>query len=169
MVSPDAGINYVTSGGGGAVLYPVHMTPSVAFGQTAFHYRRVEVEGSQMTFYAIRHDGVVLDSFSVRPRPMFSEPLIPASPVVRFQPAPTEGSFIRINGRSLAEEALVCGASPPLELGGTTVYINGQPIRLLYVSPTQIYGQLPFTVEGNINVRVTTANGSSPDLAVNPS
>ena len=36
---------------------------------------------------------------------------------------------------------------------------DGRPIQLLYVSPTQIYGQLPFSVDGNVTVRVTTANG----------
>lgn len=173
MVTSDVGINYVTSGGGGALLYPVNRTSSIAFGETAFHYLRVEVKGPQMIFHAIRFDGMEFDRFTVSPRPMFSDPLpspppAPNTSPVRFQPAPTQGSFIRISGRSLAEEALVCTSTPPFELGGTTVSINGQNIQLLYVSPTQIYGRLPFTIEGNINVRVTTRNGSSPDLSVNP-
>jgi hypothetical protein len=179
MVSSDVGINYITSGGGGAILYPVNMKASIAFGRSAFHYLRVEVQGPQMTFRAIRFDGTEMDKFTISPRPALSEPgtvpptsLVPApatafSPV-SFEPAPTEGSFIRILGRSLAEESLVCGGAPLLELGGTSVTINGRSIQLLYVSPTQIYGQLPFTVEGNITVRVNTRNGASSDVSVNP-
>ena len=48
-----------------------------------------------------------------------------------------------------------------VELGGTTVTVNGRPIQLLYVSGSQIYAQLPFNVDGNVTVRITTANGSS--------
>jgi hypothetical protein len=176
VVSSDVGVNYITSGGGGAILYQVNMKPSIAVGRSAFHYLRISVDGSQMTIRAIRSDGTELDRFTISPRPMIADPAgtsltqgpQPASSPVRFDPAPTEGSFIRISGRSLADEALVCGGAPPLELGGTTVSINGRNIELLYVSPTQIYGRLPFTVEGNITVRIVTRNGSSPDISVNP-
>jgi uncharacterized protein (TIGR03437 family) len=47
----------------------------------------------------------------------------------------------------------------PTDMVGTVVTVNGQPIQLLYVSPTQIYAQIPFSVSGNITVRVTTPNG----------
>ena len=33
------------------------------------------------------------------------------------------------------------------------------PVQLPYVSPTQIYAQLPFSVDGYIMIRVTTPNG----------
>jgi uncharacterized protein (TIGR03437 family) len=42
---------------------------------------------------------------------------------------------------------------------GTVVTVNGVPVQLLYVSPTQIYAVLPFPVSGNVTIRVTTANG----------
>jgi predicted MPP superfamily phosphohydrolase len=175
-VSADVGINYITSGGGGAIRYRVKMNPRIAVGRSEFHYMRVQVDGSRMTFQAIGADGTELDRFTISPRPMLSD--LPAQPAglqpvtalspVRFEPSATEGSFIRILGRSLAEESLICGAAPSAELGGTSVTINGRSIELLYVSPTQIYGQLPFNVEGNITVRVTTRNGSSADISVNP-
>jgi len=53
----------------------------------------------------------------------------------------------------------MCTPTPPTDLAGTVVTVNGQPIQLLYVSPTQIYAQLPFAIDGNITIRITTANG----------
>ena len=79
---------------------------------------------------------------------------------VTLSPGPVAGASIRIIGRALAgEETFLCTPTPPTNMAGTTVTINGQPIQLLYVSPTQIYGQLPFNINGNITIRVTTPNG----------
>ena len=47
-----------------------------------------------------------------------------------------------------------------METATPSLTVNGTRIQLLYVSPTQIYAQLPFNVDGNVTVRVTTANGS---------
>lgn len=111
-----------------------------------------------MTVHAIRFDGVEIDSFTLAPQPAFGDD--PNTKPVSFQPAPTAGALVRIAGRALApEEASVCTPALPTELSETSVTINGRPISLLYVSGSQIYGQLPFTVDGNITVRVTTANG----------
>jgi uncharacterized protein (TIGR03437 family) len=75
-------------------------------------------------------------------------------------PGPVAGATIRIIGRNLAaEETFLCTPMAPTDMVGTSVTVNGQPIQLLYVSPTQIYAQIPFTVSGNITVRVTTPNG----------
>src|SRR5207237_346168 len=54
IVSPNAGTNYVTSGGGGAILYSVPNKPIVAFGQSAYHYLPVEVSGSKITIHSCR-------------------------------------------------------------------------------------------------------------------
>src|SRR5438876_956701 len=125
-----------------------------------YHDPRAEVRGTQIVFHAIRYDGVELDSYSVAPRPMFSDdPTI--QPFV-MTPGPIAGATVRILGRALAgEEAFACTPVPPTDLGGTSVTVNGNPIQLLYVSASQIYAQLPFNVDGNVTVRVTTANGSS--------
>ena len=164
FVSSDVGTNYISSGGGGAFLYPVYPLPVVAFGQgradNAFHYLHAEVRETRITFRAIRYDGIEIDTYTVAPRPAFSDdPTV--SPVV-MTPGPTAGATVRILGRALAaEETFACTPVPPTEMGGTTVTVNGNPIQLLYVSDSQIYAQLPFSVDGNVTIRVTTANGSS--------
>lgn len=178
FVPSNMGTTYLTTGGGGANLYPVHNNPIVAMGRSLYHYLLCEVRGQQMTIRAVQSNGTPIETTVLRPSPAFSdEPAVsggtpvtnPANiPAVTFQPDATEGSFVRIVGRSLAsEESLLCTPTPPFEMAGTTVSINGRNIQLLYASPTQIYGQLPFTVEGNITVRVTTPNGFQ-EMSVNP-
>ena len=115
-----------------------------------------------MTIHAIRYDGVEIDSYTVAPRPMFSDD--PNTSPVVIAPAPTAGAIVRILGRALAAEETSPSASTPglpTAMGGATVTVNGTPIQLLYVSSSEIYAQLPFNVDGNIVVRVTTANGFS--------
>jgi acid phosphatase type 7 len=157
-VDPSIGTNYFTSGGGGAFLYPVSETGLVAFARSAYHYVRAEVQGARISFRSIRQDGVELENFTIAPVPAFSDD--PKVTPVTLSPGPVAGAFIRIIGRGLAtEETFMCTPAPPIDLAGTVVTINGQAIQLLYVSPTQIYAQLPFAVNGNITVRITTANG----------
>ena len=161
FVPADVGTNYISTGGGGALLYPVYDNyPIVAFGKSAFHYLRAEVRGTKITFHAIRHDGAEIDTYTVAPRPVFTDDA-GVAPIV-MTPGPTSGATVRILGRGLAaDETFVCAPIAPTELGGTTVTVNGRPIQLLYVSGSQIYAQLPFNVDGNVTVRITTANGSS--------
>jgi predicted MPP superfamily phosphohydrolase len=160
VVAPDSGINYFVSGGGGAFLYPVLKRPEAAFGESVHHYLRVEVRGSRMIVRAIRYDGTEIESTTIAPRPMFSDELNVKA--ITFQPAPVAGALVRIVGRSLStEESSFCSTLLPTEMFGTSVTINDRPLSLVYVSNTQIYAQLPFTVEGNITVRVTTANGTA--------
>jgi 3',5'-cyclic AMP phosphodiesterase CpdA len=158
FVDPGLGTNYFTSGGGGAPLYAVSNIPLVAFGQSAFHYLRAEVQGTQITIHAIQYDGTEIDSTTIAPAPVFSDD--PRVPQVTLSPGPIAGATIRIIGRNLAaEETFLCTPAAPTTMAGTVVTVNGQPVQLLYVSPTQIYAQLPFPVSGNITIRVTTANG----------
>jgi Calcineurin-like phosphoesterase/Purple acid Phosphatase, N-terminal domain/IPT/TIG domain len=158
QVDQGIGTNYFTSGGGGALLYDVPSKPLVAVAKKEFHYLRAEVQGTQITVRSIRQDGAELDNFTITPKPVFTDDpkLVP----VTLSPGPTAGAFIRIIGRGLAaEENFVCTSTPPTEMSGTVVTVNGVRIQLLYVSPTQIYAQLPFNVDGNVTIRVTTPNG----------
>lgn len=154
---PNTGITYFTSGGGGAFLYPVAPSPYVAFGRSVHHYLRVEVRGTRMVFHAIRADRVEIDTITLSPQPVFTDD---PSPAVTFDPGPSAGAQVRISGRALAaEETAACTSTAPTELAGTTVTVNGRPIFVFYASQSQIVGQLPFDVQGNITVRVTTPNG----------
>jgi hypothetical protein len=160
FVGANVGTNYITSGGGGAQLYDIFDRDYLAIAKKSFHYLRTEVRGTQITIRAIRNDGVEFDTFTVAPAPAFSDD--PKVVPVTLSPGPVAGASIRIIGRALAaEETFLCTPIPPQTMAGTTVTVNGQPIQLLYASPTQIYGQLPFSVNGNITIRVTTPNGSS--------
>ena len=69
---------------------------------------------------------------------------------------------MRIVGRSLStEDSTFCSSALPDEMFGTSVTINDRPLSLVYVSNTQVFAQLPFTVDGNITVKVTTPNGTA--------
>lgn len=60
------GILYLTSGGGGAPLYPVgDAYPETKFQQSAHHYVHFTVEAKKLTLEAVDLDGKVLDRFSV--------------------------------------------------------------------------------------------------------
>jgi 3',5'-cyclic AMP phosphodiesterase CpdA len=158
FVDPGVGTSYFTSGGGGALLYDVVKVPMLAAVQSAFHYLRAEVQGTQITMHSIRWDGAELDVSTIAPVPVFSDD--PAVPQVTLSPGPVAGATIRIIGRNLAaEETFQCSTTPLTQMAGTVVTVNGVPIQLLYVSPTQIYGQLPASISGNVTVRVTTSNG----------
>jgi hypothetical protein len=154
FVAPEAGTNYIASGGGGAFLYPVYDGfPVVAFGQSAYHYLRTEVRGPQFTVHAIRYDGVEMDTYTIAPVPLLSD-----DPAVQPVVLSADRTIIHITGRNLAE-AEAYSPDPLPGMAGTVVTINGAPVPLIYASPDQIYGQLSAALQGNITVRVTTANG----------
>jgi 3',5'-cyclic AMP phosphodiesterase CpdA len=158
VVAAGLGTNYFTSGGGGAILYVVPSKPLVAVAKSEYHYLRAEVQGTRITVHSIRQDGAELDNYTVAPTPVFTDD--PKAVPVTLTPGPVAGAIIRIIGSGLAaEETFGCGPNAPTNMAGTVVTVNGTPIQLLYVSPTQIYGVLPFAVDGNVTIRVTTANG----------
>ncbi len=166
FVDSSVGVNYLTSGGGGAFLYDVFPSTSVAFGKSEFHYVRGEVRGTKITFRSIRYDGTELENFVIAPKPVFSDDT--SIPPASLTPGPVAGATIRIFGRGLAtEETFVCtpagnpGTAAVGTLAGVRVTVNGRDIQVLYASPTQVYGILPFAVSGNVTLRIETANGFS--------
>ena len=84
----------------------------------------------------------------------------PSNPAVSLI-ASGSGTLIRIQGRSLAAEEGFVGRVPgPTALAGTSATANGRPIPLLYVSSTQIWGQLPSDVQAPFLLSVINVNGS---------
>jgi predicted MPP superfamily phosphohydrolase len=164
FVASNFGINYLTSGGGGAPLYSspgdgAPSVPIVAFAKSLNHYMKADVNGPSMLLRSLKKDGTEIENFTIAPAPAFSEN--PKIEPVTMTPGPVTGGTIRIYGRNLAaQESFSCTPTPPSEMVGTQVLINGQPALLLYVSPTQIYAQIPFAVSGNITIKVITPNGS---------
>ncbi|MBI3667685.1 MAG: hypothetical protein HY236_15895 [Acidobacteria bacterium] len=85
-------------------------------------------------------------------------------------PAPVApGSIISIFGVNLAASTAYAPAVPlATQLAGTTVKVNGTPIPLFYVSPTQINAQLPFeAAPGTATAVVTTSAGDSQSETFN--
>jgi acid phosphatase type 7 len=152
------GTVYITSGGGGAVLYRVFANPLLAFTQSSHHYIRAELRGAQLTLRAIGLDGSEIDNVMLRPAPAIDS--VDLSPMLWRSVVLIRGTRIQIVGRSLASEE---GFTPKtlFQLAGTAVTINDRPISLIYVSPNRIEGFVSFGVSGAATLRVTTPNGSS--------
>jgi len=72
-----------------------------------------------------------------------------------FQPGASPGGFIVLAGTNLSSAtASFTGATLPTSIGATSVLLNGEPIPLFYVSPTQINAQLPMTAVALSSIEV---------------
>ncbi len=153
------GTVYFTVGGGGAQLRQFSPYRLLAFGESAHHYMRVEVNGARMTLRAIRADGQEIDRVTLAPLPVLN-----AMPVVNaasFAPRLAPGALVSIFGRNLASEDQAAASLPlPVELGGVGITLEGRRLPLLYASSGQINAQLPFDAAGAGLLQVTAPNGS---------
>jgi uncharacterized protein (TIGR03437 family) len=52
----------------------------------------------------------------------------------------------------------------PTALGSSCLTVNGQPMPLIFVSPTQINAQMPFQASGNVTMVVHTPGGVSDNF-----
>src|SRR5262249_25243541 len=86
------------------------------------------------------------------------QPVIAGSGGVTFDGNPTAGSLIHIHGWNLAMQETL-GTTLGTALSGTSLAINNTPIPLIYVSPTQIVGQLPFDLAKISNYTINNPNG----------
>ena len=154
VVGANQGVVYVTTGGGGSDLYPVFASPRVAAAAPAHHYLRVENSGFAMTLRAITEDGIEMDQAVLAP-----PPALVTHTIVENR--------IRLLGDHLASSDATVRAEPlPTELGGTSVFLGGEPLPLQYVSNREIIARLPYTPYPGAWVSVITPNGSA-DLALN--
>jgi hypothetical protein len=71
-VDSGAGTVYLTSGGGGASLYPTYSSPLNTVRWSAHHYLRADVEQTRITLRAIRDDGVEIDAVTLGASPSHS-------------------------------------------------------------------------------------------------
>jgi DNA-binding beta-propeller fold protein YncE len=121
--------------------------------RTAMPARQVVVD-SQGTVYALTVSG--LSVIPLTPATSATQPQIAASGGIinsgdgtgNFQP----GSFITINGASLASNATASTLPPPTVLGGSCVLVDNLAIPLLQTSPTQISAQLPASLRPGASV-----------------
>lgn len=59
------GVIYVISGGGSAILYDVEDRDWLAYGEPAYHFCLIQIDGKRMTLQAIKPDGVVFDTLII--------------------------------------------------------------------------------------------------------
>lgn len=75
------------------------------------------------------------------------------------------GGLISIFGESLSPTNEASSQLPlPTALGNSCLTVNGIPIPVLFVSPTQINAQLPFEVMGNTTLILRTPGGVSDNF-----
>ncbi len=160
VVGAGQGTVYITSGGGGAFLYPVLPRPRIAYSESAHHYIRVDVDGYRLLMRVIRLDGQEIDRLVLAPPPGINAGAVVNAASFTRSLAP--GSLISIFGRQMAADDGSATAVPlPDTIGRLNVTLNGRRIPLLFVSPSQVNAQLPFDVTGQATLRVTTPNGSA--------
>jgi uncharacterized protein (TIGR03437 family) len=157
-VNDGEGTVYLTSGGGGMTLYPVPVRSSVRIGRSEPHYLRVEMQGTRLTVRAVGLSGNELDVLVLSPPPSISQGGVVNAASWGQELAP--GTLISIFGSHLAPNPSQASGLPlPRELAGVSATANGEPVPLLYASPTQINAQLPFRMQGWVALRVRTPNG----------
>lgn len=156
----DAGPVYVTTGGGGAELHEFVRTAGRAAGATAYHYVRGEVDGRTLTLSAIGIDGRGFDSVGISAQPR----LAPAAAVnsASLQQEIGRGALLSVLGWQMSVDTLENGGRPlGAQAGGVAVSVNGVPLPLLLVSPSQLNAILPPELEGLARLEVTTPAGSA--------
>lgn len=80
-------------------------------------------------------------------------------------PSVAPGSLVSIFGENLSPVNIATQELPlPTALGESCLTVNGLPVPMLFVSPSQINAQLPFTLEGNATIVLRTPGGVSDNL-----
>jgi len=104
--------------------------------------------------------------------PLVAAPVIAPGGIVNaasFVQGPiVAGSLAAIFGTSLAASAGTSPGTPlPTTLNNVSVTMNGTAVPLLFVSPSQINAQVPWSLAGSsqVQVVVTNENGSSPPVS----
>jgi len=81
------------------------------------------------------------------------------------------GSIATIRGSALSfrtEAAIFAGGDPPFTVAGTTVKVNGQPVRIFYASPNEVVFVAPSGLSnGQADFVVTNSDGFSSQAEAN--
>ena len=77
------------------------------------------------------------------------------------------GSLISVMGSDLSPVNIATSQIPlPTALGDSCLTINGLPVPIYYVSPTQINAQLPYQATGLVKMKLLTPGGVSDDFNI---
>jgi len=62
----EEGVAHITTGGGGAPLYPPEDEhPNIVAYDESHHFCKIDIQGKQLTFEAVRLDGTIIDTFTI--------------------------------------------------------------------------------------------------------
>jgi 3',5'-cyclic AMP phosphodiesterase CpdA len=64
--TPQGGVTYIVTGGGGAMLYGIDLKPFSAYAAPVHHFVDVAISGDTLAANAITADGEVIDAWSIR-------------------------------------------------------------------------------------------------------
>ena len=84
-----------------------------------------------------------------------------------YQPVAAAGSWVSIFGNNLGPDTRTWNANDivngklPTALDGVAVSVNDQPAAVYYISPSQLNVEIPSSVSGTAQVKVTNASGSA--------
>jgi uncharacterized protein (TIGR03437 family) len=101
--------------------------------------------------------------FSAGDAPLTGEAVLNSASLMKGPLAP--GTLVTIAAAGLTQESRAApdGEAVPAALGGFEVFLNGAPVPLISVSPTETRAQLPYDIEGSsasLFVRVTKPDGT---------
>jgi len=149
---------YVVTGGGGGALETVGSFAQTAMSVQAFHYLRVDVNGTALTLSAIGLDGGEIDQVTLGgAMPMAIHSVLSKGD---YTPAVAPGSLVAISGQNLAPaNALSNGYPLPGTLSGVSLKAAGRSVPLVSVSPTLIHAQIPYGLSGPVTLEVSTPSG----------
>ena len=75
---------------------------------------------------------------------------------------PAPGGLIEVLGSQLSPSNLASSVTPlPTVLADSCVAVNGQPIPVIFVSPSEVNAQMPSQASGDVTFQVLTPGGSS--------
>ncbi len=152
---------YITTGGGGAHLYPVHESNLLAAGVSRHHYLRINIEGRRLSLQALDANGVAFDETTINPAPMLAT--MPVVNSASFDEQISEGALISVLGWHFGVETLENAGKPLPEdrRSGVQVTVAGRELPLLMVSPTQVNAILPEGITGSAELRIKTPGGEA--------
>ena len=82
-----------------------------------------------------------------------------------FKSPSAPGGLISVFGAALSPTNQATSEIPlPTALASSCLTVNGQPMPLIFVSPTQVNAQMPFQAVGNVVMVVHTPGGVSPNF-----
>jgi uncharacterized protein (TIGR03437 family) len=154
------GTLYVTSGGGGSIVYPPGEDDFIAKGAGVSHYLRIRARPHRLIVQAIGLDGETFDEFEVSSAPRIEPGGV--RDAARGGSIIAPGGLASVYGSDLALGDASASALPlPSSLDGVTVSVGGWAARLLFVSRNQLNFQVPSaTASGERQVHIQTSGGS---------